>query len=269
MSRYRRIEIIEPSQPSLLFIKQTSILPPTTFFPLCFPSQPDPLDFALDLLHYPTSKLLGFHDFDIITDLVQIDRTPRHTSTRRLVHHQVASESNYLQALCNRVSALELTFDKLVDAEKVKPSHSRGDRKYTWTAEVNDRHGLDRKYKWTAEIKGGEKKKEKEKEKEKKKDLIKGGGAERKYRWTAEIKDKGEVESPVKRRYVFEVSAGDGSECSETEKKEKEKDKKVKKKEERGNGVGRVVEIEETSDDNNHRAFVLRQVCFNPVNLVS
>lgn len=137
-----------------------------------------------------------------------------------------------------------------MDAEK---PHHRGDRKYTWTAEVNDKHGLDRKYKWTAEIKGGEKKKEK-KEKEKK-DSIKGGGVEKKYRWSAEIKDKRE-ESPVSRRYVFEVSTGDGSEGSESEKKEKEK---VKKKEcDNGGGPrARVVEIEEPSD--NHGAFVLRQ----------
>ncbi|KAI8564602.1 hypothetical protein RHMOL_Rhmol03G0193200 [Rhododendron molle] len=251
MAHYRRIEIIEPSQPSL-FIKQTSIFTPT-FFPHCFPFQHDHLDFALDLLR-PTAKpaLIDFHDFDTITDLIQIDRTPHHTSTRRLVHHRVGSES-YLQSLCDRVSALELSFDKLLDAEK---PHHCGDRKYTWTAEVNDKHGLDRKYKWTAEIKGGEKKKEK-KEKEKK-DSIKGGGVEKKYRWSAEIKDKRQ-ESPVSRRYVFEVSTGDGSEGSESEKKEKEKDKKVKKKE-CGNGGGpraRVVEIEEPSD--NHGAFVLRQ----------
>jgi hypothetical protein len=244
MSRYRRIEIIEPSPPPSLFIKQTSIFTPTLF---AFEDH-DHIDLALDLLH-PTPALFDFHHFDTITDLIQIDRTPHHTtSTRRLVHHRVAAES-YLQSLCDRVSALELTFDKLVNA---KPHHS-GDRKYTWTAEVNDKHGLDRKYKWTAEIKGGENKKKEKKE------VVKGGGAEKKkYKWTAEIKDKRE-EPPISRKYVFEVSTGDGVECGGSEKKEKKKDNKNKK--ECGNGVGphpRLVEIEEPSN-NNHGAFVLRQ----------
>ncbi|KAI8006504.1 BAG family molecular chaperone regulator 7 [Camellia lanceoleosa] len=239
MNRFRRFEIIDPHN---LFLTQTSISTPKPFsFPLSFPSFPleDDLDFALDLFFNPspTPSLLDFRDFDTLTDHIHIDKTPFYTSTRRVVQHRFGSQS-YLQSLCDRVSELELSFDRLVNSKAVHGGC--GDRKYTLTAEIKD---PDRKYKWTAEIKGVKKKKDKKEEKEKN------------YKWTAEIKDKGEDAPPITRTYTFRASSGDGGECSESEKKEKKEEEKKKKK-----GVAaapiRLVEIEEPP---NHGAFLLRQ----------
>ncbi|GMP69922.1 hypothetical protein CsSME_00028998 [Camellia sinensis var. sinensis] len=242
MNRFRRFEIIDPSQS--LFLTQTSISTPKPFsFPLSFPSFPlqDDLDFALDLFFNPpaTPSLLDFPDFDTLTDLIHIDKTPFYTSTRRVVQHRFGSQS-YLQSLCDRVSELELSFDRLVNSKAVYGGC--GDRKYTLTAEIKD---PDRKYKWTAEIKG-EKKKKKDKKEEK----------EKNYKWTAEIKDKGEDAPPITRTYTFRTSSGDGGECSESEKKEKKEKKEEKKKKGVAAAPIRLVEIEEPP---NHGAFLLRQ----------
>ncbi|PSR93340.1 BAG family molecular chaperone regulator like [Actinidia chinensis var. chinensis] len=236
MSRFRRIEIIEPS-PSL-FVRETSIFAPKTLaLPHCFPSFAfeDEFDFAFDLLHpTPTPALIDFtspfHEIDAVTDLIRIEKTPVHTSTRRVQRRvERFGTELYLQSLCDRVSALELSFDRLVNA---KPHE---DRKYTWTAEIKgpEKCGIDRKYVWKAEINGG-KKKEK-------------GDLEKNYKWTAEIKDK---DAPVSRKYTFKKTTGDAvktEKCSGSEKKEK-----------CGTGVvpTRVVEIEEPP---NHRADILRQ----------
>ena len=239
MSRFRRIEIIEPS-PSV-FVRETSIFAPKPLaLPHCFPSFAfeDELDFAFDLLRpTPIPALIDFtspfHEIDAVTDLIRIEKTPVHASTRR-VQRRVDRFGNelYLQSLCDRVSALELSFDRLVDA---KPHE---DRKYTWTAEIKgpEKCGLDRRYEWKTEIKGG-KKKEK-------------GGLEKNYKWTAEIKDK---DAPISRTYTFKAKTGDAVKtvkCSGSEKKEKKWDTGVV--------PTRVVEIEEPS---NHGAAILRQVC--------
>ncbi|XP_059666952.1 BAG family molecular chaperone regulator 7 [Cornus florida] len=251
MSRFRRFETIE-TFPSFLVRETPFVTTKTLALSHCYPSfaNEDELDFALDFLNpvpNPSPTLLEFPSpfdgFDTITDLVQIDRAPFYTSTRR-VQHRVESRLGaepYLQSLCDRVSALEVSFDRLIKAKK---PHG-GDRKYTWTAEIKnaEKDGFDRKYKWTAEIKGGKHKK-KHKEQEAK--------VEKNYKWTAEIKGKGE-ESPNMRTYTFKSSTGDGGDSSGSEKKEK-KDKKHKC--EKGVGPARVVEIEEP---NHHGAVVLRQ----------
>lgn len=141
-----------------------------------------------------------------------------------------------MESLSDRVSALELDFDRLLNART-----SVGDRKYTWTAEINtpEKHGFDRKYKLIAEIKEGKAKKEEEK-------VVK-----RNYKWTAEIKGKGD-EAPVVRKYSWEVSKGGASEGNGAP-KEKKKEKCTKE-----HGKTRVVEIEGAPD---HGAVVLRQVC--------
>ncbi|KAL6972545.1 hypothetical protein U1Q18_002848 [Sarracenia purpurea var. burkii] len=240
------MDIFEPSKS--LFIRETSIFAPKTvtlshYVPSF--SLEDELDFALDLLHpTPPPALIDFTSFDeldAVTDLIQIERRPFYTSTRRVQHRveRFGTES-YFQSLCDRVSALELSFDRLVNA---KP-HGGGDRKYSWTAEIKgpEKYGIERKYKWTAEIKG-EKKKEKEK-----------GGLEKNYKWTAEIKDK-RNDVPISRTYTFKASTGNAGQFSGSEKKEKKNDKKTKKCDS-GVAPTRVVEIEEPS---NHRAVVLRQ----------
>ncbi|KAM7491746.1 hypothetical protein LguiA_034667 [Lonicera macranthoides] len=229
MSRFRRFEIIEHPSPSL-FLTETSIFHPKTLNP-CFPSFPleDDLSFALDLLS-PNPFLPPLYEFDTITDLIQIEKTPFYTSARRVQRKKPGTEL-YLQSLCDRVAELELGFEKLA---KSKASNG-GDRKYTWTAEINgDKEGVDRKYKWVTEIKGGKKK-------------------EKSYKWTAEIKGKGE-EAPISRTYTFKASTGNAGECAE--KKENKDEQKKKKKSEKPVGKARLVEIQEYPD---HGAVVLRQ----------
>ncbi|KAF5959851.1 hypothetical protein HYC85_001060 [Camellia sinensis] len=238
MNRFRKIEIIEPSSPPSLFLRETSIFTPKTLIlPHCFPD----LDFTLDLLN-PTSPqplfdfTSPFDHFHTLTDLIQIETTPFYTTSTRRVQHRPHGDS-YLQSLSDRVSSLEQSFERLFTA-KPKPQGG-GDRKYTWTAELKgaEKCDPDRKYKLIAEIKGGKKKKKEEK----------------KYKWKAEIKDKND-DSPITRTYTFTSSTG--GDCSESDKKEKKKDKKEKKCDKKV-APTRVVEIEE--EPSNHRVVVLRQ----------
>ncbi|KAL0324528.1 UNVERIFIED_CONTAM: BAG family molecular chaperone regulator 7 [Sesamum calycinum] len=128
MSRFRRFEIVDHS-PSY-FLKETSILTPPRALLLnpSFPSFPIVED-ELDLLSFTPSPPLLLDDFDTITDLIQIEETPFHTSTRRVTRRSAGGE------------------------EKSKKKKV-GERKYTWTAEIKSPE-KDRKYKWTAEIKDG------------------------------------------------------------------------------------------------------------------
>ncbi|KAL2227203.1 BAG family molecular chaperone regulator 7 [Sesamum indicum] len=236
MSRFRRFEIVEHS-PSY-FLKETSIFtPPRTL--LLNPSFPIVED-ELDLLTFTPNPPLLLDDFDTITDLIQIEETPFHTSTRR-VTRRVGLGELYLQTLSDRVSALELGFNRLVREERSK-KNKFGERKYTWTAEIKSPE-KDRKYKWTAEIKDGKDDKK---------------GPEKSYKWTAEIKRKGGESLPIEQTYTIKVSSGDSS--SESEEKTKQKKCEKGKGKGKGKSVGsttRIVEIEEPSD---HGAIVLRQV---------
>lgn len=237
MSRFRRIEIIEHPTPSF-FLTETSISPPKTLNP-CFPSFPleDDLSFALDLLSPPP-----LYEFDIITDLIQIEKTQFYTSTQRVQRKKPSTEL-YLQSLCDRVAELELGFEKLAKSKKASSGSGGGggDRKYTWTAEINgEKEGVDRKYKWVTEIKGGKKK-------------------EKSYKWTAEIKGKC-GEAPTSRTYTFKASTGNAGECTEKkENKDEQQQQQKKKKSEKPVGKARLVEIQEYPD---HGAVVLRQVFY-------
>ncbi|XP_052177565.1 BAG family molecular chaperone regulator 7 [Diospyros lotus] len=250
MRCYRQIEIVEPS-PSLLLREAIGSVfsPKTVALSRCLPSfavEEDELDLTLDLLN---PALAGaafdfpspFSDFDAVTDLIQIKRTPFYTSTRTVQRRvdRFAAESSYLQRLCDRVSALEVSFDRLVSAKAI----AGGERKYTWTAEIKapEKPGIEKKYKWTADIKGGKSK-------------------EKNYKWTAEIKDE-RKDPPVTRTYTFKASTGAGGESSESEKKEKKKDKN-KKKSDKAEPSTRLVEIEEPF---NHGAVVLRQAFLRTV----
>ncbi|GMJ13654.1 BCL-2-associated athanogene 7 [Hibiscus trionum] len=229
MSRFRITEIFDPYSPSL-FVKETSVF---AHKPLAFPSffeEEDEFSSALDLLKpFPCFTPFGF--YDSVTDLVQIERTPSFRSYKR-VQRRVEPEFG-IQTLCDRVSALESKFDRLVNG-KIRG----GDRKYTWSAEIKG--PVERKYKWVAEIKDGNKKEE-----------VK----EKKYIWTAEFEGKG-IDGPISRKYAFTASTGsDAIESSKSEKKEKG-GKQHQKKDKKGENVPRVVEIEEPSD---HGAVVLRQ----------
>lgn len=221
---YRRFEIIDQSSP-FFFSETTSILPPKSlsllnpfFPPTSLIHDDDELVFAtLDLLNPNPNPFR-----DSVTNLVQIETTPFCSYQRLVQRHRVNSSELYLQALCDRVSALESRFDRLPEVKREKKL-SEVDRKYSWTAEIKG--GVDRKYKWTAEIEAGNEKK--------------GKRGERKYQWTNEIKDKDDV----KRTYTWKATIG-GDE------------KKAKKKAEKKPCKQRNVEIEERADN---RAVVLRQ----------
>ncbi|KAL2555984.1 BAG family molecular chaperone regulator 7 [Forsythia ovata] len=251
MSRFRRFEIVEHS-PSY-FLKETSIFshPKTLMLSPCFSPfsvfEEDELNFTLDLLNPTPSPLFDipspFNDVESITDLIQIDKTPFCTSTRRVKHRAGLGSNLYLQSICDRVSALELGFDRLVKAEEKKKKKKIGERKYTLTAEIKspEKEGVDRKYKWTADIKDSKDQKK---------------GLEKSYKWTAEIKGKGE-DSPIERTYTIKVSnAGDSSGSEKKEKKKKDEKAKEKEKAKSAGPTPRTVEIEEPSD---HGAIVLRQ----------
>lgn len=238
--------------PSFL-LRDSPPLAPKTFplNPWRFPAVPveDELEIALDLLspsvfHGAFSDLSSpFDEFGAVTDLIQIQRTPFYSSAKRV--QRFGSERHHLQSLCDRVSALELGFDRLVkeEAEKrVATKKSRlGERKYTWTAEIKtpDEHGLDRTYKWVAEVKDGKK-----------------GATEKSYKMTTQIKGKGN-DSPISRSYSFKTSsidAGEGAAAEKKMKKKKEEEKNKKKKPEVNSP--RLVEIEEPS---HHAAIILKQ----------
>ncbi|CAI9092047.1 OLC1v1027190C1 [Oldenlandia corymbosa var. corymbosa] len=248
MSRFKRWELVEHSA----FPWETSLLsfPPNSIsLNPCFPSLSsieDELDFTLDLLNHTTTKPppalfdfpSPFDGFDTLTDLIQVEKTPFYTKTHRVqrrVDRAALRNELYLQSLCDRVSALELSFDRLAGAKKSKI----GERKYTWTTEIKDpeEDGLDRKYKWTTEIKDGKKK----------------GHLHKNFKYTAEIKGKGE-DSPFSRKYTFTASSGDSDDSSGHKEKEKKDVNKDKKK---PAGSTRLVEIQDHSSD--HGALVLRQ----------
>ncbi|XVF08456.1 hypothetical protein REPUB_Repub07fG0005000 [Reevesia pubescens] len=228
MSRFRRIDILDQYS-SPLFVKEPSIFAPKPFAFSSFFEEDHDLSFALDVLN-PFPSFSPFEIDDSVTDLVKIEKTPSYYSYKRI---QRRAEPEFsIQTLCDRVTALESKFDRLVNARI-----SGGERKYTWTAEIKG--PVERKYKWVTEIKDG-KKKEEEKEK--------------KYKWTAEIEGK-EIDGPISRKYTFTTSTGNAGDCSKSEKKEKN-EKKHHKKEKEGENDTRIVEIEEPSD---HGVVVLRQ----------
>ncbi|KAM3320177.1 BAG family molecular chaperone regulator 7 [Capsicum chacoense] len=235
MSRFRRFDLIDYS-PSSFFLQESSFFTPKTL--LLNPHYlhiEDELDRTLDLLSpkpYSPTTLLDltspFDDFDTITDLIQIERTPFYTTTRYRIRHPVGLRTE-LQCLSDRVAALE----RGLLAER-KKENKIGERKYMWTAEIKspEKDGVDRKYKWVAEVKDGKKK----------------GGLDKSYKFSAEIKGKGEDS----RSYSFKASnASSGGD--ESDKKEKKKDKKKCE----SSKSTRLVEIEEPS---HHGALVLRQV---------
>ncbi|GFP88260.1 bag family molecular chaperone regulator 7 [Phtheirospermum japonicum] len=212
MSRFRRFEIVEHS-PSY-YLKQTSILkPPTRTLMLnpCFPSFPiveDELDYTFDLLNLAPTPPPLFDEFGTITDLIQIDETPFHTTSTRRVTRRVGLGDLHLHALSDRVSALELGFDRLAREEKIQKKKKFGERRYTWTAE-DEKKGL-----------------------------------EKNYKWTAEIKRKGADRVPIEQTYTIKVSSGGEPE----EEEKKKKCEKAKGKGKAVGSTARIVEIEEPSD---------------------
>lgn len=227
MRRFRKIELLEPYYPPVL-VRETSI------FPSFVEDEVHDLSFALDFFN---PSLSPFEIFDSVTDLVQIDQMPSFYSYKRIQRRPAPELS--VQTLCDRVGLLESRFDRLLSAR-----FDGGDRKYTWTAEIEG-GAVDRKYKWRAEIKKGKKKEEEEKK------------VDKSYKWTAKIKGKDDES----RTYTFEASTVDAGEGSKSDKKEKEKKQKKKCESET-----RVVEIEEPAAD--HGAVVLRQAFakrFGPV----
>lgn len=250
---YRRYQIIDHSSPFFVseYETTTSIFPfksktlPTLLNPFRPPPslinhhEPTTLDLLLNPA--PTLSLLDFPTpfdplCDSVTDLIQIETTPFCSYNYKRRVSRVNSSELYLRELCDRVSALESKFDRLVEVKRDKKKLSELDRKYSWTAEIKG--GVDRKYKWTAEIEGDDEKK--------------GRRGERKYQWVTEIKGKDDE----KKTYTLKATvAGDKKEKDQEKEKQEKKVKKCKDAE-KGSSSTRIVEIEEPSD---HGAVILRQ----------
>uniref|UniRef100_A0A0V0IFS0 Putative BAG family molecular chaperone regulator 7-like n=1 Tax=Solanum chacoense TaxID=4108 RepID=A0A0V0IFS0_SOLCH len=234
MSRFRRFDLIDYSPSPSFFTPKTLLLNP--YLP-SFHNE-DELDCTLDLIcpkPYLPTTFLDLDDFDTITDLIQIERTPFYSTTRRVQHR--LGLGTELQCLSDRVTALERM---LRAKEEKKKKNKIGERKYTWTTEIKspEKDGVDRKYKWIAEVKDGKKK----------------GALDKSYKFSAEIKGKGDDS----RSYSFKASnvSDTDSDSDGSEKKEK-KDKKKKCESRKSVGCTRLVEIEEPT---HHGALVLRQV---------
>ncbi|XP_042512329.1 BAG family molecular chaperone regulator 7-like [Macadamia integrifolia] len=246
MSRFRRIDILEPS-PSLLVRETSFFIPPTLTFPSFVDDFTLPLDlftpnpYQLDLSPHcflPTAPS-SYEIFDSVTDLIQIEKTPFSSSCKRFQTR--TGPDSYLRTLCDRVSALELGFDRFANQKTGNPP----DRKYSWTAEVKgaEKDGVDRKYKWTAELKGAKK-------------GAKIGALEKNYKWTAEFKGKGK-DAPVTHSYTFKASTAPAGDFSDSDSDSEKKKKKIKiKKGSKAGSSKRVVEIEEPVDQ---RVIVRRQ----------
>ncbi|XP_058111624.1 BAG family molecular chaperone regulator 7-like [Magnolia sinica] len=168
MSRFKRFDHLKPS--SSLFYKEASFF--RSYAPFLLPFSPyvvedEELAFTLDLLNpKPISSLFDlfaqylisppyappspFDLFETATDLIQIERTLFSSSIRRFQERK--DTSFYLKNLANRVFALELGFDRVLNERT-----NGGERKFKWTTEIKapeKKNAVDRKYTWTAEIKG-------------------------------------------------------------------------------------------------------------------
>lgn len=250
---YRRYQIIDHSSPFFVseYETTTSIFPiksktlPTLLNPFLPPPslinhhEPTTLDLLLNPA--PTLSLLDFPTpfdplCDSVTDLIQIETTPFCSYNYKRRVSRVNSSELYLRELCDRVSALESKFGRLVEVKRDKKKLSELDRKYSWTAEIKG--GVDRKYKWTAEIEGDDEKK--------------GRRGERKYQWVTEIKGKDDE----KKTYTLKATVAGDKKEKDQEQEKKEKKVKKSKDAEKGSSSTRIVEIEEPSD---HGAVVLRQ----------
>ncbi|CAN6822195.1 unnamed protein product [Brassica oleracea] len=265
MSWIRRLDLIDPYYTcSPLIVRETSIVEPSPFFP-SFIHDDEDLAFPLG---FPSPSPLDL--FESVTDLVKIEKSP--SSCKYQLVRRRAEPEYPLQYLCDRVSELEIKFERLVgpmgrDSDRkyklTKEIKGSGERKYKWEAEIQGPPGRkykweaafegpgERKYTWTTEIKGGKEdvvalKKAKAKAKAEAEAEAEAAEAEKKmkkkksYNWTTELKSERE-NGEMQHTYTIKASSGG-------EKKEKKEKKKEKP---------RVVEIEE--DEEEHGAILLRK----------
>ncbi|EYU31324.1 hypothetical protein MIMGU_mgv1a014059mg [Erythranthe guttata] len=199
MRRFRRFDIVEET--SIFSPPKTLFLNP--FFPP-FAIVEEEFHRAFDLLEYS-------HPPHFPLDLIRVEKTPSRISTRR-ISRRVGPSELYLEAISDRVSELEIGFERLLKEEKARKKKQIGERKHTWTAEIEE-PDEDRKYKWTAGIKSGE---------------DGSNVVEKSYKCTAQIKGKGKGGDcrPIERSYTVKVSTG-----GKLEKETKKKGDKVKEKE--------------------------------------
>ncbi|XP_077245094.1 BAG family molecular chaperone regulator 7-like [Tasmannia lanceolata] len=225
MSIFKRFELLEPT--SAFLYKETFTKTPL-YSP--FSELENELGFALDLLNPNPFDLSlqcvfppppsHFEVLESAIDLIQIKKIQDRKET-----------DFYLRNLSDRVSALELGFDRVLI-----PKIDGRDRKYSLQAEIKgaEKDGIDRKYKWTTEIKGG------------KKEGCGNEGVEKNYKWTAEIKGKGK-NAPISHTYTLKASSAPAVGKPEKAKKEsKGKCSGATRVVEKGSGTTRVVEIEDT-----------------------
>ncbi|KAF3513791.1 hypothetical protein F2Q69_00005177 [Brassica cretica] len=246
MSWIRRLDLIDPYYTwSPLIVRETSIVEPSPFFP-SFIHDDEDLAFPLG---FPSPSPLDL--FESVTDLVKIEKSP--SSCKYQLVRRRAEPEYPLQYLCDRVSELEIKFERLVgpkgrDSDRkyklTKEIKGSGERKYKWEAEIQGPPG--RKYTWTTEIKGGKEDVvalKKAKAKAEAEAEAEAAEAEKKmkkkksYNWTTELKSERE-NGEMQHTYTIKASSGG-------EKKEKKKEKP------------RVVEIEE--DEEEHGAILLRK----------
>ncbi|XP_077224978.1 uncharacterized protein LOC143858208 [Tasmannia lanceolata] len=229
MSIFKRFEPIEPT--SAFFYKETFTKTPlfSPFSP--FSELENELGFALDLLNpspfdlslqcvFPPPPPSHFEVLESAIDLIQIKKIQDHTEI-----------DFYLQNLSDRVSALELGFDRVLI-----PKINGQDQMYSLQAEIKgaEKDGIDRKYKWTTEIKG------------RKKEGCGNEEVEKNYKWTAEIKGKGK-NAPISHTYTLKASSAPAGGKPEKAKKEsKGKCSGATRVVEKGSGTTRVVEIKDT-----------------------
>ncbi|KAL7108505.1 hypothetical protein ACP275_06G116700 [Erythranthe tilingii] len=244
MRRFRRFDIVEEtsifSPPKTLFLN--------SFFP-SFAIVEDEFHHAFDLLEHSHPPHFPLDEFDaVVADLIQVEKTPSRTSTRR-ISRRVGPSELYLQTISDRVSELEIGLERLLKEEKARKKKQIGERKYTWTAEI-EKPDEDRKYKWTAGIKNGE---------------DGSNVVEKSYKCTAQIKGKGGDCRPIERSYTVKVSSGGKSEKKKTDKKDdkvKEKDKKAfAKRAEKRNGKKKELSPQDAASliQISFRAYLIRR----------
>ncbi|XP_077230118.1 uncharacterized protein LOC143863315 [Tasmannia lanceolata] len=212
---YTTVSFYPPLKPPFLPKPSTTssnpiLLEPKT--PLFSPFSPfseleNELGFALDLLNlnpfdlslqcfFPPLHPSHFEVLESAIDLIQIKK----------IQDRMEADF-YLRNLSDRVSALELGFDRVL---------------------IPKINGQDRRYSLQAEVKGAEK-----------------DGIDRKYKWTVEIKGKGK-NAPISRAYTLKASSAPAGGKPEKAKESKGKCSDATTLVEKGSGTTRVVEIEDT-----------------------
>ncbi|KAG9452391.1 hypothetical protein H6P81_005295 [Aristolochia fimbriata] len=244
MSRFQIMDLFEPSssvtyKQASFFRSKPSLLYPFAAPPFLVEEEEVGLGFSLEVLNpkpNPFDLMIysppsPFEVFETAIDLIQADKTALSSAFKR--YRERRDTELYLQHLTDRVSALELGFDRALNAKKPNVE----DRKYKWVAEYKglEDGGAEKKYKLHAEIKQA-----------KGKDGKLTGGVEKSFQWTSAVKGKG-MDAPISKSYTFKSTTAPAGEAIAAEKPKKKKQPQPP----------RLVEIEEPADP---AALALKQI---------